>query len=287
MAPKTVTFGIVARDAQRAVILRRGPVRHTRMLIWDLHTDEITPGQWLVGAIDPWPCGLSPSGDLLVYEARKGGRTFTAICRPPYFTALAYWDYVSPWPGGGFFSSDRGVVLGLPFRDPYAGGAFPSGFEVTDIYRYFAKDGRPLEGLRDVIAASPEANKGWSGEASGVFRKANPKRRGVRLERTWVSRHVRSFCIVDEERSATHALGILDWADWAHDGTLLLGRAGKLERHALPRTLASAGALEDPRLVADLTGQRFEHVLTPNDARDWPGSAGGTHAKSKSKRRRR
>jgi hypothetical protein len=50
--------------------------------------------------------------ELLVYGARKGPRTYTAISRSPYFTALAYWETVSPWTGGGFFVEDKTVVLG-------------------------------------------------------------------------------------------------------------------------------------------------------------------------------
>ena len=67
----------------------------------------------------------------VIYEARKDTRTFTAICQPPYFTALAFWEYSSPWTGGGFFANDRTVVLGLKFEDPRANNDFPTSFNVT------------------------------------------------------------------------------------------------------------------------------------------------------------
>ena len=62
------TYGIVARDAPVAVVFRRGPTRHLRLLRWDLAGDTLTAGQWLVGSVNPATCGLSPDGELLVYD---------------------------------------------------------------------------------------------------------------------------------------------------------------------------------------------------------------------------
>ncbi len=36
---------LFARDAQKAVILRRGPKRHFHLIDWDLKTDTLTYGQ--------------------------------------------------------------------------------------------------------------------------------------------------------------------------------------------------------------------------------------------------
>jgi hypothetical protein len=116
---KTRVYGIVARDAPIAVLFRRGPTRKTRMLLWRLEDDALIPGQWFIGRIHVGPSGLSPNGELLLYYATKGLRKFTAISRPPYFTALALWGNDSPWTCGGFFDSDSKVVLGLKFGDPY------------------------------------------------------------------------------------------------------------------------------------------------------------------------
>ena len=112
----TRLFGLVARDARTAVVLRRGPSKHVRMLLWDLATDEITPGQWLAGRVYDPRCGVSPDGQLVVYFAGKFGtklRTFTAVSRPPYFTALALWPEGSTWGGGGFFEENRKLILEL------------------------------------------------------------------------------------------------------------------------------------------------------------------------------
>lgn len=268
-APRTATYGIVARDAPIVVVLRRGPTRHTRLLRWDLRDDTVVAGQWLVGRVDPGPCGVSPSGDLFIYEARKGPRTFSAISRPPYFTALAFWEYSSPWTGGGFFASDRKVVLGLHLEDPRTGGRMPRGFEITDVWRYFATGGRAPDNLGDVAARDPVARQGWSRRAQGIFRKPNPYRSRLSLERTVTGRDQRGYAMVEAAKSCD--LGSVDWADWSPDGTLLLGRAGCLYRQQMPRSLADP--LVPPALVADLTKQTFEHILAPAEAHEWPRSA--------------
>lgn len=282
VARKTSTYGIVARDAPTAVIFRRGPTRHTRLLCWDLRDDTIRAGQWLVGRVDPGPCGLSPSGDLLVYEARKGTRTFTAICRPPYFTALAFWEYSSPWTGGGFFANDRTVVLGLTLEDPRAAGNFPAGFEVTDVWRYYARGGSAPDRIAEVVAADPAAGQGWLRTGPDVFRKPNSARVRLHLVRTVAGRDERAYSILEEDRSPnakTYDLGSVDWADWAPDGTLLFGQAGRLYRQPMPPSLTDP--LERSSLVADLTDQSFERIVAPDEARHWPASARAASKKSK------
>ena len=102
-APARV-FGILAKEANTVVLLRRGPSRHTLMLTWDLKTDKITPGQWLKGRVHELNCDVSPDGKYLVAlcsnysEAHRKRHpdqeipwTWTVICRPPYFTALTLW----------------------------------------------------------------------------------------------------------------------------------------------------------------------------------------------------
>jgi len=66
--------------------------------LWDTHRDEIEGGQWFHGKLSADRCDLSPDGKLLLYFGGKFrardlesgyGLTYTAIRRPPYFTALA------------------------------------------------------------------------------------------------------------------------------------------------------------------------------------------------------
>lgn len=99
-------FGFVAAEADVCVLLRSGPGKWTLMLRWNLATDEFEAGQWLCAWIEDGE--LSPDGRLFAYQAYKSmyrprryfARTiyyYNVVSRPPYFTALAFWDtsYVS------------------------------------------------------------------------------------------------------------------------------------------------------------------------------------------------
>lgn len=256
-------FGIVARDAPVAVIFRRGPAKHVRMARWDLQTDTLTHGQWLAGRVYPEVSGLSPDGRLLVYYARKGARTFTAVSQPPYFTALAFWENTSPWTAGGFFQDNRRLVLGVKYENPREAGELPDDFEVTDVWEYFWKD-RQFTHWGEVVPQAPEANHGFRARKPGCYEKPNPASPGLLLTRT-PGRHG------SPEYHLEGAPGIdvtrADWADWAPDGALLSGELGCLYRHRLSR----GGSLEEkPALVADLREQVFERILPPEEACRWP-----------------
>ena len=65
---------ILAREAGKAVIFRRGPSSKTAILEWDLQTDKFKLGQWFYGSFYPYRCDISPDGRHLVYFAAKYGR---------------------------------------------------------------------------------------------------------------------------------------------------------------------------------------------------------------------
>ncbi len=120
-------------------------------LLWNLDTDSIVPGQWFKGSIDEQCCDLSPDGKLLVYFARKtdpkqnpGEEYWTAISRPPYFTALALWFKGSNYNGGGLFESNERVLINdfsdhqasEKFQTPQIGvGSFHESADVVEIMR--------------------------------------------------------------------------------------------------------------------------------------------------------
>ncbi len=110
----------LASKARVALVLRRGPSDWAQLTLWDRATDQFEPGQWFHGRVYERRCDLSPDGALFVYFAAKHGRThdpdevgeaWTAISRPPYFTALTLWDNLGSWYGGGVFASRSKVLL--------------------------------------------------------------------------------------------------------------------------------------------------------------------------------
>lgn len=110
----------LSRKSPAAVILRRGPSDWAQLVHWDRVSGAFTPGQWFHGRVYERRYDLSPDGRLFIYFATKRGRTpdphgigeaWTAISRPPYFTALALWPNLGSWYGGGVFKTDRRVLL--------------------------------------------------------------------------------------------------------------------------------------------------------------------------------
>lgn len=263
-APAKVTlFGIVARDAPVAVVFRRGPTRHVQLIRWDLRTDRLRPGQWLVGTVYTGPSGLSADGELLVYYARKGQRAFTAVSRPPYFTALAFWENTSPWTGGGFFDGGRRLVLGTKMANPREAQDIPDDIEITDVWDYFWRD-RRFTSWSDVVPRSPEANHGFCSETPGVYQKPSPSGSAALLTRVPVQHGAHEYRL---EGAPGIDLTSVDWADWAPDGSLLVGEAGRLLRHRADR---GGGLDPSGALVADLRGQVFERIAPPEAALRWP-----------------
>ena len=114
-------FVHLARQASIGVILRRGPSDWCRVTLWDTRRDKFQGGQWFHGRIYPDRCDISPDGRLFVYFAGKFNprseekgydRTWTAVSRPPYLTALALWPMGSTWGGEGVFLDNLTVRLG-------------------------------------------------------------------------------------------------------------------------------------------------------------------------------
>src|ERR1051326_5649273 len=120
-------FGVSAPDAPIVLLLRRGPTRWVQLVQWQTESDTFTDGQWFHGHLYERRCSLSPDGQLFAYFVSKYGKTryespstetWTAISRPPYFTALALWPKGDAWNGGGVFQDNRTLLLNHP-----AGGA--------------------------------------------------------------------------------------------------------------------------------------------------------------------
>ncbi len=109
--------GFFAADANKAVLLRRGPTDWVQQILWDTQADLFVTGQWFYGRIKIDRCDISALGNYFIYFAQKYHlqnsefRTFTAICKPPYFTAITLWPIQHSWGGGGIFLNDRVVWL--------------------------------------------------------------------------------------------------------------------------------------------------------------------------------
>lgn len=105
-----------AQDNDRAVILRQGPSKVFRLILWHRDTDRFEDGQWLKHKVYVERCDLSPDGRHFIYfalDGRWGSVTegsYTAISHPPYFTAISLFPQGDTWGGGGVFLDNRHYV---------------------------------------------------------------------------------------------------------------------------------------------------------------------------------
>lgn len=105
-----------ATENDRAVILRQGPGKQYRMILWHRDTDTFEDGQWLKHKIYVERCDLSPDGRHFIFFTLDGRwwadteGAYTVISRPPYFTAVALFPEGSTWGGGGRFIDNHYYV---------------------------------------------------------------------------------------------------------------------------------------------------------------------------------
>jgi hypothetical protein len=276
----TVLF---ASRAPKAVILRRGPKTHFRLINWDLRSDTFVLGQWMKGAVQL--SDLSPQGDKLIYCAQQFHRrahwerssapydplarldpvvrrkyakshrkmprylrtsgvssplkvegAWTAISTPPYFSALALWPTSGTRTGGGYFVSEREIVLYEPndAATPIANVPIPPGVQIIS--------------SRDV------------------------KRRG---SQTTVP-PARRASVQDHERQGRVGLALLEngvtWIEWVslqHGADMLFAADGRVYRLSRWASVPEHRYLSEAKLLADFRDQRFEPMSAPKVALRW------------------
>lgn len=262
-------FVLLAREAPIGVIVRRGPSEWVQLIHWDTKTDTFTPGQWFHGHVYADRCDLSFDGSLLVYFASKfTARTFreqksvwTAVSKPPYFTALKIWFQQGTHGGGGLFDAQNQLWLGAP------GSSTPEPLNPAKP----AKSARQLASHPDIAYHGPYYYRlerdGWQ-----VTERTNTK---YAVPRQW-QRQVNGLTLTQAyhyRRNGLHYqygltgiegdLSTVSWADFDQHNRLILAKEGKLFSAAAPN-----GALVLTEL-ADFNAHQHEPVETPPWAQSW------------------
>lgn len=296
---------LFSANGRRAVVLRRGPKLHNRLLVWDLPSDELVTGQWMKGTVELWD--LDPQGEKLLYWARQWHRTaprreeheavpgagedgpdeanweprhqpalvrrgrrvprymrsseqtparpmrrrprrneglWTAVSRPPYFTALAIWPCFGHWTGGGVFEGANTIRLqesadGLV---PKVNAKLPKDLTI----RRFSELGR----VPDVK---------WCAD-----RGVEPGKRA-------------RFGAME----AMLAAAGVRWIEFFHEAgkDLLFGADGQLFRLRHWLKVPEYQRVDASVRVADLRGMTFDLVPPPEEALLWPRGARGKPSK--------
>ena len=268
------------------------------MLKWNLRTDRIEPGQWIEGRIHVERCDVSPDGELVasfVASYRRAPGTWTALSRPPYFTALAVWPKGDTWGGGGLFVSDDHFLLGHDARIRYEfalmdGFTLPKRFRVQSFLHHspvldcdIEQARRLLSGWRfvqrAVRASQPDAEMNYLFEKPEIMARPLDSAKKPRFELRRIIDGYSSlraqdpFRILraevhDVETATSRDLGRIDWAD-VDRGDVLWSKGGKLFRLAGP-TRRGMTLDAEPKLVADLNDMTFEAIAAPKRAMKWP-----------------
>ncbi len=278
---------LLARAASEALVLRRGPSRWVQLLRWRTDCDEFHPGQWFKGRIYDRRSDLSPLGTRFIYFASKIDRrtiadrehtyAWTAVSRPPYFTALALWPKGDCWHGGGLFESETEIWLNHhpDVATPHPGHVPPSGLRVAPNPEAHGEDA-PIwrrrmirDGWRLAVEGSyPYRNGAWQTEAKEVWERSHPTQDLI-LRRTldaidfeaYGGPYVESFSVI--RAGSETPIESARWADFDYHGRLVFARGGCLYASA-PEEVQHV-----ERPVVDLNSNLPEAVVTPDWALRW------------------
>ena len=285
-------YAILARKAPFGVVFRRGPTNHVLLIKWYTANDSFEYGQWLKGRIYERRCDLSPQGDLLLYFAanyRPPYRSWTAISRPPYLSALALWPKGDGWGGGGSFESMTRIALNHRYQEL----ALTKGFKLPKWLKIGLFGKRPGWGEDDPVWSERLTRDGWALANEGKVSKEDygakiwvdldPPRIFRKPHRSLHDRYILELHILGlkekdgpwyvQKYSIVHngitveTLEGSEWADWSHSGDLLFASGGCLFR--LPLAKGVLAPLEGATKIVDFTGLKFEPVEAPREARSW------------------
>lgn len=258
----------LARGAPVGVILRRGPTKWVQLIRWDRNTDSFELGQWFHGRVYGDRCDLSPNGRLFIYFATKYGtrrddndvgETWTAISRPPYFTALALWRNFSTWEGGGAFATDTDVLVDV-FGDGDPHPKFqPQGLNCSYCH---VDGGQRLQ--RDNWQLLERNFDPRSHRRTGdreIWEKPNANL-GVKLCRQVEGTDFSEIFWLEAEGDIL-PLSDVSWADWDNDRQIVFVRQGRLYRADI-----DALKLHEAELY-DFNPLQPQNVTTPDWAQHW------------------
>ncbi len=275
---------ILATEAHKGVIFRRGPSRWVQLILWDTDTDTFTTGQWFRGRVYAERSDLSPDGSKLVYFAAKQGMnlaknptykdTWTAISRPPYFTALALWPHGGTYGGGGIFVDNRTVAL-RGWLDPHPDHVPPRRLRVKTASDLFVAPYRwrmqqnGWQALSEATSFMSNGNRFYGNEPVIEYQKDSAAGRYHLIMRDegynflqYGDPHMITYSLHRKADGKAYLLSDT-WADWDHRHRLVYAEQGKLFVGTVDgEDLASS-------LLIDFNPNKPEAVPPPRWATEW------------------
>jgi hypothetical protein len=261
-----------------AVIIRRGPSKHTAVVKWDLSNDTFQVGQWLKGVIYPLDSDISPDGQHWIYKVCKKGNFWTGVARVPWLKALDFWPERNGfWSGGGLFINNTSYWLscGTPYDT-----------RSTMLSKWKKSGARKANGMRmslnfpeDLRTFYPEtyrpqlARLGWRLYGGAPAKSmapghAVPMIHTKRANQQWVLKRClvgfpgmipsgEEYSLSDGATGAVSELPLWDWGD-IHEESLVWAQEGKIMRGSLNPDGSVSG-----QVVFDTCPMKFEGIAAP------------------------
>lgn len=282
--PKASLYVLRAKRADKAVIFRRGPSKSVQLINWNLKNDTFEAGQWLKGRVYERRCDLSPDGNLLIYFAatyKEPLRSWTAISKPPWFTALALWPKGDGWNGGGWFTGPYSIHLNhfqpesAPHPDfvkgcrkfPIASHASHRGEDATVWDWVLERDGWKHAQQGKWMDHGTIRGFSWKAAVPDAWRKPHSKLpfflemsiEGIgKKDGPW---YYINYWVVTKSGDPLLDLDRADWADWDRNGDVLFSRAGCLFRQKF-----KSGLPQPEVKLADFNDNKFQAFRAPASA---------------------
>lgn len=297
-------FFILAREANKAVVFRRGPTKWTQMSVWNLNDDTLEFGQWSKIKLRPRRCDLSPSGKHLIYfDDQFEENSTTAISKPPFWNALCKWkrEYSGPnlGYGGGLFASETELHLNFDINDEFEGN-LPSFLKVSELpdkhgdYSLWKGHINPLleirmkrDGWEEVedkefikqatsnkVIRKP--SKTWSEIAPDSKKEMEPKLfekkitnnsflRLITYYHSDLGKTINLFYL--RKRTIKTKLEGFEWADIDHPGRIVAAKEGQL--FASKQLKDGSVQLANLEMLHDLNPQQPTNLLVPDEMKKW------------------
>jgi hypothetical protein len=230
--PPPRLFGILARDAPVVAVLRRGSSNWAHIGPWDVEALTYQGGSWLRGTLYPQRCDVSPDGRYLAAMALvplsdwAPGTTYVAISRLPWLTALAAWGTQGTWSRGAHFAAPG--EWGVP--EPDHGDAEPlrsrHGLVATGSAQSYVVERRG--GWVEAPGSPPRSPTDmWDERRADQIVMIKPAPYGGAVLSVSGGQAAFRSGPLSRWAAPTYVLNgdpLLDvqWADWAHDGRLLV-----------------------------------------------------------------
>jgi hypothetical protein len=272
----TTLYCILAREADTAVIFRRGPSKRVRLISWDLKNNRFNPGQWLFGRINERKADITPDGRKLVYLAANYKRSkdvsnWVAVSSPPYLKAQVLWETLGTWPHISLFDDNNTLSLAVYSDDrslePYAGFKIPRQLKVRKSIwpgHFFAREDHPRL-VRD----------GWDIDNDPVYM-AKPKRSLISYRKS-LSRVAAGLCL----EMTVGTKGEVEYSFKSYEETLLKLDAEWADARGAKVYYSNKGSLfqlklgnqkqrfSEPICLADFSDMKFENIVAPYHQNSW------------------